>query len=635
MDEKIIRNSPGYISISCVETILNQMRNSICKIRINQTNGTGFFCKIPYENNTMNVLMTNYHVLDEEYYNKNDELNLFINDEEEVKRINLKTERKKYFNKEYDLALIELKEDDRIPINNYFELDDNLFKDEIDAYYQDISIYVLQYPLGNNAAVSYGLSNGINTNCEIIHTCSTEHGSSGSPILNLSNNKVIGIHKQGSINFNYNIGTCLQFPLNDFFEKIKNENDPNNINNAILNECLEKSDEFYEKAKNYMNDMMYHIEHRQVMYITLFEFAPIGFRDLAFLYSPYHCSNILFKFGTTVDDMLKIYSKIKGIDNESTLNFSFVMFGKKLEFGDTTPIEIFFNNALNLMVDANLNNIYTFIKYKKFSIEEVDEALLIIYFNQVFYEKNMVNKIFIDYNNIKSFTIDNDILNKCLKMRTRFYERLNYEINKKINEPLINVIFQINGLINKKFSFNYGTTIEQMLKIYLGRFYFGGDIMDNKDSYISFLFNDTRLELGDKTPIENFFNNEAEPKVIVNISNDVFIQNNDQENELLKLYGKQIREEIYGPDPEPDPKPEQEQIHRQPREINIKFNKEGNIVNIKMHDFSMVAELINEYFVITNTYVGTFKFNELQLFPMDAASLYEVGLKNNSEIIVQ
>ena len=38
----------------------------------------------------------------------------------------------------------------------------------------------------------------------------------------------------------------------------------------------------------------------------------------------------------------------------------------------------------------------------------------------------MVNKIFIDYNNIKSFTIDNDILNKCLKMRTRFHERLNY-----------------------------------------------------------------------------------------------------------------------------------------------------------------------------------------------------------------
>ena len=240
MEEEIkIKGSPDYVSISGTETILNQMRNSICKIKMNQTNGTGFFCKIPYENKIMNVLMTNYHVLDEKYYNQNSLLNLFINDEKEVKIINLKNKRITYFNKKYDLTLIELKENDKIPINNYLELDDNLFKKEINVYYENISIYVLHYPLGNKAAVSYGLSNGIN-NYEINHTCSTEHGSSGSPILNLSNNKVIGIHKQGSKNFNYNLGTCLQFPLNDFFEKIKNENDPNKIINNVLNKYLLK-----------------------------------------------------------------------------------------------------------------------------------------------------------------------------------------------------------------------------------------------------------------------------------------------------------------------------------------------------------------------------------------------------------
>jgi len=194
-DEKKIKNSPDYISISGTQTILNQMRNSICKIKINQINGTGFFCKIPYENNTMNVLMTNYHILDKEYYNKNDALNLFINDEKDVKIINLKINRTTYFSEIYDLALIELKESDGIPINIYLDLDDNLFKKEINAFYDKKSIYVLQYPLGNDAAVSYGLSKEIN-NYEIKHTCSTEHGSSGSPILNLSNNKVIGIHKQ-------------------------------------------------------------------------------------------------------------------------------------------------------------------------------------------------------------------------------------------------------------------------------------------------------------------------------------------------------------------------------------------------------------------------------------------------------
>ena len=73
--EKKIRNMPEPVSISGTETILNQMKNCICKIKINQTYGTGFFCKIPYENETMNVLMTNYHVLDENYYNENNIFN--------------------------------------------------------------------------------------------------------------------------------------------------------------------------------------------------------------------------------------------------------------------------------------------------------------------------------------------------------------------------------------------------------------------------------------------------------------------------------------------------------------------------------------------------------------------------------
>ena len=65
---------------------------------------------------------------------------------------------------------------------------------------------------------------------EIIHTCSTEKGSSGSPIINLLNNKVIAIHVGNSINMNFNKGTFLKYPIMDFinslyddseFEKIK------------------------------------------------------------------------------------------------------------------------------------------------------------------------------------------------------------------------------------------------------------------------------------------------------------------------------------------------------------------------------------------------------------------------------
>ena len=69
-------------------------------------------------------------------------------------------------------------------------------------------------------------------------------------------------------------------------------------------------------------------------------------------------------------------------------------------------------------------------------------------------------------------------------------------------------------------------------------------------------------------------------------------------------------------------------------EINIKFNKKGNIIYIKMSKDDMVAELIDKYMIKTNTNKGTFKFCNKILLPTDISSLYEVGLKDNSEIIV-
>ena len=77
-------------------------------------------------------------------------------------------------------------------------------------------------------------------NFNLIHICSTDNGSSGSPILNLKNNKVIGIHKEGSTNFNFNKGTLLKYPLNDIIKKYnKNENK----NNVIIGEINIKKED--------------------------------------------------------------------------------------------------------------------------------------------------------------------------------------------------------------------------------------------------------------------------------------------------------------------------------------------------------------------------------------------------------
>lgn len=51
---------------------------------------------------------------------------------------------------------------------------------------------------------------------DINHLCSTDRGSSGSPILNLSNYKVFGVHKEAH-KF-YNVGTFLRYPIREYLE---------------------------------------------------------------------------------------------------------------------------------------------------------------------------------------------------------------------------------------------------------------------------------------------------------------------------------------------------------------------------------------------------------------------------------
>ena len=206
----------------------------VCKIKIKGTLGTGFFCKIPIENDTqINCLLTNYHIIDKDYFQKNKEINLLLNDEKDVIIIDLNKKREIYLSKEYDVALLEIIESNKI--ENFLELDDNLFKKETKVFFEEKSIYIIQYQNGNNVTVSYGLIRNFDNNDDIIHTCNTNYGSSGSPILNLSNNKLIGIHKQASSLFNFNIGSLLKKPLSEFKEKIKEQKHQQNINNNIFN----------------------------------------------------------------------------------------------------------------------------------------------------------------------------------------------------------------------------------------------------------------------------------------------------------------------------------------------------------------------------------------------------------------
>ena len=55
--------------------------------------------------------------------------------------------------KEYDIMVIKLYETDEI--NNYLELDPDLFNENSDSIYKDNHIYILHFPIEGNIFVSY------------------------------------------------------------------------------------------------------------------------------------------------------------------------------------------------------------------------------------------------------------------------------------------------------------------------------------------------------------------------------------------------------------------------------------------------------------------------------------------------
>ena len=220
-EERFSSYSHKPVTIDGTKKILEQMEKCICKIRNNMKRGTGFFCNISYKNKTFKALITNHHIIDDKFLKINEEIKLSLNDDKKFIKIKIGENRKIYSNKIYDTTIIEIKEEDKI--NNFLELDDKLFIDDSEISYEGESIYILQYPNGEKASVSYGILKKIENHI-IKHFCSTNSGSSGSPILNLSNNKVMGLHQGNNERFMYKHGIFLKYPINDFIENYIDDN---------------------------------------------------------------------------------------------------------------------------------------------------------------------------------------------------------------------------------------------------------------------------------------------------------------------------------------------------------------------------------------------------------------------------
>ena len=223
--ESILTGYPSVIPYECSKSIIKQMEKNICKFKINEEQSTGFFCKIPFptKEKLLPVFITNNHSINKDLlFSKDAMISLDIKENKDIIKINL-DDRLKYTSEEYDTTIIEIKEKDNI--KNFLELDDNIINDIIEnnnenKEYIDKTVYIIQYPEGE-LSVSYGVLQSIleDKKYEFTHKCSTKGGSSGSPILNLKNNKIIGIHKSGIKKYlNLNKGSFLNFPIKEFIK---------------------------------------------------------------------------------------------------------------------------------------------------------------------------------------------------------------------------------------------------------------------------------------------------------------------------------------------------------------------------------------------------------------------------------
>ena len=222
--EKLSNKSPQSLFPEQMQLAIYQMYNCICKIKVGgKFLGTGFFLKLPFPDsfNLLPVLITNNHVLNENDFSKEKVIELSLNNEEKILKLNIDYSRRIITNNIIDFTIVEIKSNDGINQNSFLEVDEFIYNNNLNEIYKNKPIYIIHFPLGGRAKFSDGIIGGITEDNKIRHFSHTEEGSSGSPIINVFNHKVMGIHKGFKEGKDFNDGITINIPIEAFNAKFK------------------------------------------------------------------------------------------------------------------------------------------------------------------------------------------------------------------------------------------------------------------------------------------------------------------------------------------------------------------------------------------------------------------------------
>ena len=219
-----------------VNHVLNKrIKKCIFKLDSENEDIIGFFCIIPYNKERLTVLITNNEKIDENYIRNNSTIRIIIDGKK--RNLVISDGRRYLVNEKYKTTIIEIlpKKDN---IYQLLEFDQNMFNEQPNVSYINTYIIIFDYLSKLKISMSCGIINKID-NYIIHHNCN--YLNCGSPILNLLNNRVIGLNINNNNKFGAINSICLKEPIIEYIKEYYN------INNLNLN--LEKNENNNNKIK--------------------------------------------------------------------------------------------------------------------------------------------------------------------------------------------------------------------------------------------------------------------------------------------------------------------------------------------------------------------------------------------------
>lgn len=187
-----------------------------CKIKVNNTSGTGFFATIPVIKNNMRMcgLITSNHVLSMNELLQGRTFSLIFDSNRRKKEIKLDDKKFRFTCPLIDISFIEFSPDELDRSVRFLELNESISK-------ANESAFITQQSSSNDCSIAQGVIKEI-WGFDINHSVSVGSDYSGAPLMN-NEGIVIGVQKSSSNNEICNKATDIYYLITALSNFIKNE----------------------------------------------------------------------------------------------------------------------------------------------------------------------------------------------------------------------------------------------------------------------------------------------------------------------------------------------------------------------------------------------------------------------------